>query len=356
MNTDNVTITTEGKYVVFGWRSKRFFCQLLRNTPPHEDHLVLSALLAFSHYFRDRGVSFPVPISDSFREKLEPMSRGRFEFANGSVEPYSGSCPGLSYSTGVDSTAAAFLLERCSAFYLTDRDSLYKNFVLEAIGRVREFGLEARTVHCNVQSVRSPFGFPIDVACSIPCIVNAASYSLDSIAFGSILESTYNIGRGKYLDYSQGHHFLFWGGLFAAVGLPFNQVTAGLSEVATWNIQSQSGLLGKSCMRSNVECGRCYKCLRRSVIRGDVVPITEPLRRAIRTRHHYNIFEYGTYKHGLKIASSPWKDMRFLERWYSKSAELLPEKYRDSIAKRITSVVEEMDHVDIQNFVSYKQG
>jgi hypothetical protein len=355
MNMDNVTITRNGKYFVFSWRSKKFFCQLVRDVQPHEDHLVLSALLAFSHYFRDRGASFSIPISERFKSQLESSGRWRLEFANGSVEPYSGDRPGLSYSTGVDSTAAAFLLGQCSAFYLTDRDKLYKNFVLEAIGRVREFGVDARTVHCNVQSVRSPFGFPVDVACAIPCIVNAAAYSLDSIAFGSILESTYNIGRGRYMDYSQGHHFLFWGGLFSSVGLPFNQVTAGLSEVATLNIQMQSGLLGKSCMRSNVECGRCYKCLRRSVIRGDVVPITEALRRAILTRHHYDIFEYGKYKHGLNIVSAPLKDMRFLERWYAKSVELLPDKYKDTVAKRITEVGE-MDDVDVQNLISYKRG
>ena len=346
-------IVTRTNHVHFKFGQKRFVCQRLGSKEPHPDHLIMAGVLAFSPYFVD-GVRFELPASSRMAEALM-QTRWNVDLKEQSIEPYSGSVPGLTYSGGVDSTTAAYIMQNGVAVYLSCREGVFFDFARKAIRALEKFGMDTRVVSCDVQTTRTPFGFATDTGVSIPCFVNAAELGLDSVSFGSILESCYGIGRGPFVDYIRSRHFVFWGGLYRAAGLPFNQVTAGLSEVATLDIKNRSGLFGKSCLRSRGECGKCYKCLRRLVTAGKKVELTESLRKQINGRHHFGILEYALYKHGIRCFSTAntLKDMGFLERWYAPSAELLPEKYRNQISERIVSLVGMMDAEDVGRLMSY---
>lgn len=347
--SDSIEVSTSPSWATLKWRSKSFRCQLRGNYSPHNDHLLLASLCAFTPFFaKNRDIVFDLPVSSRMRNFIQSTNVRNLKLSDDTVEEHAGEVCGLSYSAGVDSTAAAYILQNGTAVYLQHKEGTYRSFAIRAIMALRRFGMKAFTVHCDVQSIRRPYGFPVDVACAIPCILNASSLNLDSIAFGTVLESAYNIGRGRFVDYATSSHYLHWGGLFQAAGLPFNQVTAGLSEVATWNIKELSGLPGKSCLRSSAECKRCYKCYRRHCIRGEEMPVTRQLRKFINGRHHFNVLEYAFYKHGIKhfTANKPVKEMGFLERWYGEAATLLPSKYAATIGARIESLVGLMDEED----------
>ena len=55
-------------------------------------------------------------------------------------------------------------------------------------------GREVLTIKSDLEYIRNPVGFPVDVANSSPAILIAQKMGFNSIAFGTILESAYGIG------------------------------------------------------------------------------------------------------------------------------------------------------------------
>ena len=52
-----------------------------------------------------------------------------------------------------------------------------------------------KIIESDLEYVRDPVGFPVDVANSVPAILMADYLKLDSIAFGTIMEASYGVGH-----------------------------------------------------------------------------------------------------------------------------------------------------------------
>jgi len=221
-----------------------------RREDTHPDLLALAGITAIAPYAPEE-IEFSMPVSSCFHQScLDFLGKrvGPVDHTLKRREPPPYSIIGLSYSGGVDSTAALQLLpEETVSFFLnrmneSARRTLYSGeAALQACDELRENGRVVYIVDSDMEHLRNPVGFPVDIACANPAILMADRECLDAVAFGTILESAYRIGYGGFQDYARRDHFLKWGGLFRTVGLPFCQVTAGS---ARWGPRSLfSGLL-----------------------------------------------------------------------------------------------------------------
>ena len=70
--------------------------------------------------------------------------------------------------------------------------SLYnKSAAYATVDYAKSSGYEVKKIYCDVEYVRNPIGFPVDLTPSIPLVLMARKYNLDSIGFGIVLESAY---------------------------------------------------------------------------------------------------------------------------------------------------------------------
>lgn len=283
--------------------------------------------------------------------------------------------PGLAFSGGVDSTAALALLPNSAASIFLDRiipegeRTLYrKDAVNYAISELRKHGRSVHSIRTDLEYIRNPVGFPVDVSNSIPAILLADHLGLDSIAFGMILESAYRLGHEKYMDYEHRSHFKRWGKLFDIAGVPFNLVTAGISEVGTSKIalESEFGYLAQSCMRGEPmkPCFNCWKCFRKLLLdrtlKSEDLPeglldqafsIKEAKRFLAKDLiKHQNVIEFIADRYdgdheGMRLMSAKVRqngDVSLFEKWYSKSIRFVPAQHREFVTRKISHYLAEM--------------
>ncbi len=105
---------------------------------------------------------------------------------------------------------------------------------------------------------------------SIPLVAIASQRNIDSIAFGTVMESAYRIGHEQARNYADSSHYRFWGRMFKAAGLPLFLPVSGVSEVGTSKIVSMSSFkeYTRSCIRGiwPNSCENCWKCFRKNMI------------------------------------------------------------------------------------------
>jgi len=353
----------------------------------HPDLLALVCILICQPYV-DKCITLPFAVSESFASHYRRSLRREIQPVDPSIEPRKvrdEGVPALAFSGGVDSTAALalmpnetipFFLDRIFPEDQKDQRNLYnKDAAYFACEGLAEHGYDVQTVETDLEFVRKPVGFPIDVACATPAILLADRFNIDSIAFGTIMESAYRIGHLQYLDYPRGSHYNIWGGLFRTAGVPFNQVVAGVSEVGTSKIVLESPLCkySQSCMRGErkVPCRSCWKCFRKTLLDGilrkerfsdeyldELFQIKEAQRfiTKIPIKHENVIMYLSSFYHGdhdlfsilkarVRGGSEP---VEWMEQWYPPSLELIPQKYRDGLVARIKEYLEPMDQKAIE--------
>jgi hypothetical protein len=350
----------------------------------HPDLLALSAILICGP-FVGKELKFSIPPSERFLSEANGIL-SRYKLAtNGSDEVPSqrenvpNSRPGLAFSGGVDSTAAICVMPGSTVPVFMDRPvrdgSLYNpDAAHESCNILAELGFPVERVECDLEYVRSPVGFPTDVANAVPSIILADQLGLESISFGTVLESAYGTGHEHYRDYPQGSHWKFYGTLFSAAGVPMALPIAGVSEVGTAIIsyKSPAGMAAQSCIRGhwNEPCMSCWKCFRKGllgkalghneldkeVLRG-VLSSTE-----VRTRlsalpiSHENVVSFALHRTGdmdnsdLKTIFervSGLGSLPFLTKWYTPSIELIPEKWGLQCAEEIQRYLRPMSHREL---------
>ena len=148
----------------------------------------------------------------------------------------------MAFSGGADSTASLLVMPDTTLAVFMDRPlkkkaSMYnKSAAMATITFAKKSGYDVLSLQCDVEYVREPLGFPTDLVPAIPILALAASYNIDAVAFGTVMESAYRIGHEKARDYSNSSHFRFWGRMFQAAGLPLYLPVSGVSEVGTSKI------------------------------------------------------------------------------------------------------------------------
>ena len=343
----------------------------------HPDLLGLSCIL-ICEPFIGKEITLPKPVSKKFFEGHSKVtSRYKIKNVDENLIPRrvkDNFSPGLAFSGGVDSTAALSIMPHSTIPVFMDRpltgSSLYnKDAAYRSCLEVSRLGYDMKIIESDLEYVRDPVGFPVDVANSVPAILMADYLKLDSIAFGTIMEATYGVGHKKYRDYPNGNHYTHVGGMFAAAGIPFNLPVAGISEVGTSIIVEKSplGFIAQSCIRGSwgSPCKNCWKCFRKIILDSAIqgVDCDEDLIKNIFRNNealrfvsgipikHENVLTWATNKLEIdnELFSLLKKRVRgdthsfpWMNKWFPDSEIVLHEKYRDEIKQNIARYLETM--------------
>lgn len=294
--------------------------------------------------------------------------------------------PGLAFSGGVDSTAALVLMPENTVCAFIDRVSpafkktLYnKTAAHNAVKEVSAIRKGVYSCPSNMEHMRSKVGFPVDslnsdinFASGVPLVLLADIFRIDAIGYGAILETIYGIGHDKYDDYASSEHYQKWSPLFDFVGCSLFLAVAGISEVGTSLVVKKSGFSDqiRSCMRGDGSsaCRKCIKCFRklnldkaleRAAIDDEELVSNLNSREVVSNLFgkikHENVYRYMVNYAGynrvlnalacrISIAD---EDVVWMERWYQKALNLVPEKYRSFLEQRISSFLEPMSETDV---------
>lgn len=335
----------------------------------HNDLIALSIILMINPFVGER-LHLNFSVSEEFIKNVSSViSKYKISVKDNKINPINkndGIRPGLAFSGGADSCAALAILPKdvCLIFMnrpLKEKTKYDSSAPLEICRRLKEVGFDVQVVDSNLEYLRIPVGFPTDLANSIPAILMSKFLEIDSVAFGTVLESAYGIGHNKYREYSKRSHYKFNSKLFNAVGLELNLPTIGISEVGTAIIGSKApvGGIQQSCMRGKLfyPCYRCWKCFRKELLNyslkiTDNMPNFQEMMRSSEVQKklseypisHENVITYSLQRidlsedDNLKILSSKIdleKDLNFLNQWYSPSIDFVPDKYRFYVREQI---------------------
>ena len=346
----------------------------------HPDLIGLATIL-MCHQFIGKRLVLPVEVSPKFLEGANSVL-SKYKITSKSNENISAnkppvrSRPGLAYSGGADSCAALAVMPGNTVPIFMHRpmskDSIYDSEApLRSCEELKEVGYDVKVIECDLEYLRKPIGFPSDLANAVPAVLLSQSLGLDSIAFGTVLESAYGIGHEKYIDYGNGSHWRFYGKLFSSAGIDLCLPVAGVSEVGTSIIGNLSpfGEFSQSCIRGkwNKPCLKCWKCFRKELLaisldsnkKVDLKKIMENSEVQIRLSaypiSHENVIIYSIQNIDinnfpvLKIVRNRIDmstKLDFLRKWYSPSLTFIPEKWRTNIRNKILKYLEIMDKED----------
>jgi hypothetical protein len=346
----------------------------------HPDALALSIALIILPF--SNSITLPFGVSRPFAEEFIRRTRVDIGPVDDRLQPRKSkdlSVPGSTYSGGVDSTAAVAILPRTTALFFVDRivkaGSMYAiEAAHHACDQMKKLGRSVYMVKTDMEYVRDPVGFPVDIACAVPAILLSDYVGIDSIAFGTIMEAAYRTGHQKFEDYPHRSHYQKWSPIFKAIDLPLNYVVAGLSEVATLKLVLQTPYreFAQSCVRGKVgaPCLNCWKCFRKillhSALMGRRLPNSE-LDRFFRIKEarrmmlntpikHENVLTYITSKfegdhvlmNALKrkvrgdIIRTSW-----MEKWFVPAEVLIHPKYRNYVIDKLATYLEFMTEDEI---------
>lgn len=349
----------------------------------HPDVVALAIIICVHPFVSDRvkvnlGVSSAflaackqfVPyecVFDSVSDDLKPRSKGRI--------------PGLSFSGGVDSTAALALMPESTKLYFLDRfDSngntptgLYdKHSAYVACDLVEKMGYDVRKVPTNIEYIRNPVGFSIDWTSGVPALLMADDDDLSSISWGVVAESGYRVGHEKYLDFKIRTIYRRWDSLLRAVGLCLGAPVGGVCEVGTSKIVHTSIFesVAQSCIRGpkGKPCLKCFKCFRKtlldSALKGEAmsgstfdhlikfrgwekIVLDRPIK-------HENVFTWIVARLKVEGESKYWAAFKerilanesssdWSESWYPGGEELIPEEFRHHAVAKISEYLDVQD-------------
>ena len=336
----------------------------------HPDHMALSALLIIRPWF-NRSLNMPFGVSQKFADACQKM-KITVTPVNPQITPYdseSADYIGLAFSGGADSTAALSVLPPSTIPVFLDRPdkggSLYsKDAALHSISKLSQLGYDCHIIECDLESIREPLGFPTDLSNGVPAILLAKKLSIFGIAYGTVLESLYGLGRLQYKEYTETSHYKNWWNVFSESGLPISYPTGGISEVGTEIICSKSsiGSLAQSCIRGTINqpCNFCWKCFRKTTLKNalqidspnaDVVShllesseVKKKLSQLPISHENVLIFAFSRldlrlYPKGFVQRFDHEDSLSYLSHWYSKSRSLIDTRIRHYVELKIASFI-----------------
>jgi len=352
----------------------------------HPDLLALTAILMV--YPFSKSLQLPFGVSEQFAHIYRDLFKKNVGPIDAGLKPRKStesSSPGIAYSGGVDSSAALALLpHNTKAFFLdrpVKRNSLYSSEAAHfACKEIAKLGYTVHVIGTDLEYLRKPDGFPVDWSTAVPAVILADHEDLDSVAFGTILESAYGIGKGRFQELREKVIYWKWMELFSAVDLPLNLVTAGVSEVGTQIITQKVGfsLFAQSCIRGSIgePCKNCWKCFRKGLCelalqRND--PSEDEVEKLFCIKDaqnnlrnvpikHENVLTYATaYYSGnddtmralQKRVRGDKKEVGWMEKWYPAAIEYTIPKYREVVAENARHILGEMTDDDIQALVGW---
>jgi len=302
------------------------------------------------------------------------------------LSPSEDGLPGLAFSGGTDSCAAlAIMPARTKCIFLkrpmTEKSKYNYDAPIRICNLLADSGFEIYAVETNLENIRNPTGFPTDLANSIPALLLSENLNLDSVSFGTVLESAFGIGHREFREYGKTPHWRFFNTLFTSVGLKLSLPVAGISEVGTSIISSKSTIAGlsQSCIRGDYRqpCLSCWKCFRKELLahslgQTEILNISNFLKsnevQINLTKlpiSHENVILYSIQRINLEEFSNlkplhnkldRHLNVDFLEKWYPNSIEFVPDKYRFTIRENILKYLEVMMPSDINDIKNWNMN
>lgn len=359
--------------------------------PVHPDLIGLAAILLCNPFVSER-LSLPLPVSRRFYEMASSVT-SRYEIIEEidevvkPIEFDDDGVPGLCFSGGADSAAALSVMPGRTIPIFLERPmrkgSLYDSSAPLAIcDLLANSGYQIQIVESNLEYIRIPTGFPTDLANAIPAILLSQFLNLDSIAFGTVMESGYGIGHERFVDYGNGSHYRFYSTMFRAVGIELSLPTLGISEVGTgiMGMVSPIASISQSCIRGKWKkpCGNCWKCFRKILLtiainKNFEIPDIEFMLWSSEVQiklssfpiSHENVIAYSIQRIDMEEMSSLKpvaaklnlkQELGFLERWYPESIDFVPDRYRNFIRGRIMDYLEPANYEDIKAVKEWDMG
>ena len=286
--------------------------------------------------------------------------------------------PGLAFSGGVDSTACMHLMPPETLLFYHQRDGFESNLnhtnAFRFIEKLRRDGKQVVTVKSNHEQIRvqhgKSAGFSTDLAGAVHVILLADFFELGAVAMGMPLENAYLFHGHKGRDFNDSSYWKTHSTILQKAGLDLIFPTAGASEIINQTIVEQSPYddYSESCLRSSEEgkvCGRCWKFFRKNSLKGKAVSIKgeievflqkRPLKQAISTL--YAIQRLPIPQQELIKQQCPdlvellKEDFSLIERYYPKSLEIIPERYREQTLKKLDEVSKPMSEEECKALLS----
>jgi hypothetical protein len=287
--------------------------------------------------------------------------------------------PGLAFSGGVDSCATLLVLgpESCCVFLDRvrpqgdERPSSYRpEAATHALARAGQLGHQAVSVASDVEFLGERIGFPVHDSSSVessgvPVVLLADLLGLDVVSWGSLVETCYGVGYGRFVDHRTHPVHTAWREVLAAAGLPVMLPLVGVSEVGATRLVVGSEWEGvaQSCVRGlpGRPCMNCLKCVRRTLVRSAVtgewpdvarleqlllvrefrrrlyvqpVPLTDVYRYALgRAEVRLDLVQLLRRRWAVRDGCAAYQ-----ERWYAPSAAVWPE---GDLARRVAEVLDD---------------
>lgn len=352
----------------------------------HPDLFAL-AMIATVYPFCGPNIQVPRGVSRFFHNQVKRMTNKKVLPIDKNLSPRrapSDAEPSLTYSGGIDSTAAVVLLPHNTHLFYFDRlipttgvkNLLDQEAAYYACDAMANEGRPVYKIKTDMQYIRKPVGFNSYLTDAVPALLLADYYGLDSVGHGQTLEIGYQVGHLGYKDCKDTEVGHPWFRLLQAVDMTYTLPTIGLSEVSTTDIVRKSPYhkVAQACSRGKVRtpCMNCAKCFRKSLLEKVMTnsPITDDyldqlfaiqdvqrLLQAPPPIYFSNVFAYITaYYHGAHQAMLSLKkqtrgdvlQVDWMHKWYSKSQEFLAPKYRKQIKKEILKHVNPMSRQDVQ--------
>ena len=199
----------------------------------------------------------------------------RYDVDTSSSRPY-GNNTGLSYSGGIDSTAAAMVLPEDTVLAYHER-SFPSMLNHELAGRIferweQDFGRKVIRIPSNHEIIRSsvdlPIGFSSDFAAGVHLVLLSDYLDLKTISFGTPIDNTWLKKGATYRDFSATTYWIRWREYFNHAGLNLEFPINHISEAGAMKICMNSKFIDvlDSCLRGDgvSGCGRCWKCFNKN--------------------------------------------------------------------------------------------
>ena len=275
-----------------------------------------------------------------------------------------GSNPSLSFSGGMDSTAASLVLPNDTIHGYHERSfesKLRHGNAKKLINYMKEKQMKQMfSVSSNHEIIRTYYnksiGFSTDLACASHLILLADHFDIGAVAFGMPLDNTW-LWKGRvFRHFENTHYFQYWTERFSHAGLDLLLPIAGISEAGAMKICQQSELMPylNSCMsgEANEGCGDCWKCFHKNR------PIGRPFnfkskeiqeflhRKPLPTAMHalWAVTTMGLNEQApLAIQELLRNDFSWWDKVYPPSKEFIPSTWREDVWVRIESYLEVME-------------
>jgi len=270
--------------------------------------------------------------------------------------------PGISFSGGIESTAAMLVMPRNSilAYHERDFESMLKHDnATRFIKRLRwRYFRKVHVIKSNHEKIRTNWGkmngFSTDLACGVHLILLADYFKLDSLAVGMPIDNSW-LSQGRvFRDFPNCPWYEKWIPPFKAAGLEINLAVNMISQAGCLEVVRKKGLANwaQSCLRAPAgeTCGRCWKCFFKNSLLGHKIDTTsieiqkfldtEPLKTAA-------MVLYATKKTGMfdnleQLERFGEVDLSWFGGIYDPGFALVPKKYRAELKKNLYSLLTRM--------------